>query len=434
MASPQHSPSPLASPSDPTQDLPRHRQPSASSTSAGSFSPAPSPPLQPPAMTPSAVPQAPITHPDVQSLLEQTRLLLDQQRHVFHQERANFDGERKLWDDERRQLKARILELEIALAPTARKTARPGIGKSTMENSGRFGPPRLVPASNGARASGRSSRGASGEKFWEGSSSRQGSASRTFSDADDARLPSISERAPPPRPPASTAPPRADPTDANRLVSGGIDVSVIRQDLDGISLKPSALPPAVVAKVQSPSPLRSPEAVPEAAAGPTGGLSAVSSADDIYIKDAGHTPNAPRRMSKAESEAGSTPTQAQHTCRPDVAAEDAAICPEDYDDPPLKGPLSLPADGAEDDSRFLSELDARLLREARKVVHASPSSGSPSEASVAESAGEGDEGEQRERSSPSPIRQPEPEIRLKLKSSMNFGSAFGVGVVGHAQG
>ena len=175
---------------------------------------------------------------------------------MFDEERALFAQERALWEAERQALHARIGELEGV--PSGWGSAA-GAGKATADDTGRFGPPRPALGVNGSRTSSRqASRGERGEKFWEGSSSRHGSvASRAFPEPDDARLPSIAETsnhtAPESGPPsarfASRSPERSD----RRVVSSGIDISVIRDDLDGISLKPSALPAALVAKVHSPS-------------------------------------------------------------------------------------------------------------------------------------------------------------------------------------
>ena len=123
--------------------------------------------------------------------------------------------------------------------------------------------------------------------------------------------------------------------------------------------------------------------------------------EEFLTKDAGHTPNNPRRLSTADS-ATLTPTQAQgaHVHRPSAVAAANALLEAD-DDVPLKGPLALPSDGS-DDSPFLSELDAKLLREARKAVF--PASEDSSVVADEEAVDDSDDGDA---ASPA-VRQPEP--------------------------
>ena len=440
VASPEPSSSPHAL--NPDSGIQFRRQGSRSSTSNGFFSPVTSPPRQISFNSSNDASQQTSNPPDssnsfVKAYIDQSRTLLDQQRRVFDQERSLFDQERALWDTERKTLYARIKELESAGGDVAgRKSSRPSLDSMT-----RHGVSRQDISGSGSVSRGpsrQSSLGETGDKFWEGSSSRQGSVvSRTFNapHSDDSRLPSISEnesKADMPRDSDASSnalsPNAAPPETAKTLVGTGIDISVLRKDLDGISLKPSAVPPSIVAQVQSPSPLQSPPPT-GVSTDPTRGLSGPTLSDDNLTKHAGHTPNASRNFD-AESRASetATPTQTRHPQHPQHPHQSSAAtrgahgesgAPLLDDDPELQGPLALDGDGAEN-SQFLNTLDAKLLQEARKVVHAPPSDAS----SVSDEAiDDKDQGG-------SLIRQPEPDIRLKLRRSMNFGSAFGVRAVG----
>lgn len=87
--------------------------------------------------------------------------------------------------------------------------------------------------------------------------------------------------------------------------------------------------------------------------------------------------------------------------------------PDLPEDPALKGPLGLIND-EEHDNSFLSELDQKLLDQARRIL--SPASDS----------GKIDEDES---DAELPTKEQEPEI--KFKKSTNFGTAFGISSYGN---
>ncbi|KAI9795219.1 MAG: hypothetical protein M1833_007301 [Piccolia ochrophora] len=352
--------------------------------------------------------------------IDQSRALLEQQRHVFEQERALFEQERAIWETERRALCARIQELEQAVPRNEGGRTRVSSASTTSSLPIKAKPsPFGSLGSNGANGpdSRHSSLDESGNKFWEGSSSRNGSvASRTFPSArsEESSLPSISETSngePAHKPEGWQFDENLSPTSAARststVVGTGIDISLVQKDLDGISLKPSAVAPAIVARVHSPSPVRSPS--PSKVVSPSAEHHHIlSPLNDKLTKDAGHTPNAPLSYSVCDSGSGlATPTQIDHLHAPSATAPPGPD-EESYvdEDPELKGPLSLQKDGSTD-VQFLTQLDSKLLEEARKIVYA------PSESS-SETASEQDA-----------VKPAEGEPGLRFKRSMNFGSAFG---------
>ncbi|KAI9676172.1 MAG: hypothetical protein M1817_000917 [Caeruleum heppii] len=407
-------------------------------------------------------------------LVDRYSALLDRQTRIADDERALHRQQREAWDVERQRLKAEIKALRLSLEGTfagTRSTAPSSVtspveGEVTRNGSG----------FDGSVASRHSSQGETGARFWEGGS-RQSSAtpSRTFSAprSEDCRLPSISETG---RSHAETFP-RRKPSDqisphpanthndtTSNIVNKGIDVSHIRQDLDGITLKASAVPPAIVAKVQSPTPsLQSPASTIDSLASPstvkstfdTSKLSAHSppAPESNLTKYAGHTPNAASiSISTASPDSGlATPTQSEFPRRPPVTTNMSSMAvgepgPVEMDeDPALRGPLGLENDGTTD-PHFLTELDKRLIQEARKTIYVPSETSSSPTTSVAVSvtddnsvASGGDHGKDdstgaAERDdlhlSPGAEVDPEPEVKLKFKRSMNFGSAFGVGQLG----
>ncbi|KAI9812738.1 MAG: hypothetical protein M1827_004494 [Pycnora praestabilis] len=334
--------------------------------------------------------------------VEQSRALMEQQRKVSEQERALFAQERKLWDTERQALSARIKELEVAVESNQGRRSTelsPGLpSRDLVSSSGKLlynTPGRSGSAPAAITGANHYSKVDTSDKFWEGLSSRKGSAaSRTFSDSpkDESRLPCIVESESPTRKP------------------GGIDISHVQTGLDGITLKLSAVAPDVIAKVMSPSgesALQSPS--------PTRPLSGkwtkqgvLSSYHPSLTKDAGHTPMA--RHLDGNSSGMETPIQAHHLHRPSVAVPREELSPDEQtldDDPELQGPFGLVNNG-DQDKAFLNKLNTKLLVEARKVVYL------PSETSSVNGDEEGP-----------PVEHAEPEVRLKIKRSMNFGSAFG---------
>ena len=351
---------------------------------------------------------------------------MDQQRQVFEQERSLFAAERALWNIERQELLGKIKDLEAALAEQKSSPAVPEADgkdgdtaqKSTSSRHGTFGSVNF-----GSTTSSRSASGSS-ERFWEGPSSRSGSvASRTFSNGqgtEEGRLASISENSTssstsptniiPGGPTRTLSPPINQPDAVDHPRSQSVDVSTVEKGLDGIQLKAAAVAQAKIGQLQSPSPLLSPlvKASSESSGVPPSNLSPPHNPN--LTKHAGHTPNA--SVFSLEDSGQITPTQKGAAHRPSVAAplatRDANVQAED---PELKGPLGL-LNETDKDTAFLSELDSKLLQEARRIVYPSSS----------ETSSNADPADHEEENS---SIQPEPEVRLKFKRSMNFGSAFG---------
>lgn len=356
--------------------------------------------------------------------IDQSRALLDRQRRVFDEERSLFDQERAMWETERRALYARIKELETltrksdALTTSgdhplqwqynsSKKPSNVGIYGQSPQSSGTVD----VGNKDGPSSSRHPSLPESGEKFWEGGSSRSRSnPSRVFATTapDDGGLTAIAEI------PGLTIPGGREPTQSGSQagrdpidVSHGVDISLVQHDLDGITLKTSAVPAKILSNLTSPvsPPSAQFPAVNDASSG-SGRTSLAAALSEVNLtKDAGHTPNAPTEMEDLatgvdETDDGvATPTQTQNLHRPSLAmtAGNASAILSDSDeengnrdeDRPLAGPLSLPTEGesAPDSSLFLQVLDSKLLHAARTVVHR------PSDASSVSKGGSSTEGD-----------------------------------------
>ncbi|KAI9810319.1 MAG: hypothetical protein M1826_003656 [Phylliscum demangeonii] len=421
--------------------------PAGSVSASASASASPSQPRSPPMPLSTA-------------FMDQSRALLDQQRRIFDQERLLFDQERALWQTERQALYDRIQHLERdPAAPRSTSLLKPAADVERWNAGGRgAGPfPPLSPAEtveqlmrhNPALRS--PLRPSPESKFWEGRSRTEGVVpSRVFD----------SPPPPPPPPPPSTATvlspsqgqrervasqpgfvtpssategsgqrhrhqqhePRLDGFEDTRVISAGIDISLVDEALDGITLKASALRGFL--KVRSPpasaSTLPSPEQSRRRRLNDRHHLTIpLPNAEEAnLIQDAGHTPTAPtlslsltslaslveeggeagehaQRDGKGEGtrkDNGMTtpgdnkenhppdseerrPTQAQAPHPPDQGGADAS---EIDPDPALHGPLTLQND-ASADHRFLAELNSRLQHEAQR---ASPNAGSPDEVKI----------------------------------------------------
>ncbi|KZF22914.1 hypothetical protein L228DRAFT_238812 [Xylona heveae TC161] len=360
--------------------------------------------------------------------IEQSRLLLEQQRKVFEQERQLFQQERAMWETERKVLQARIAELESAAGPFGKRS-----GISTpLEGYPALSLSTKVPLGAGNLSS-QSSRQTTPldqtERFWEGGSSRKssGGTSRTFSSAmrEDHHLPSISENAPSlGKEPQEISPGASLSPAGNSVVGNGIDISLVEKELDGISLKPTALPPEIVAKVTSPSaasPLRSssPSRAPNDRN--TGSENLAPPVDNLTM-DAGHTPPAPRPLDENTS-AIPTPRQT----RAEVSANDQELPPpipeEETDgDVELRGPLGLTNVTAKDEI-FLNQLNSKLVQAAEQMASLASETSSTTDASSETNTNDNQEGS---------AAGQEPEVKLKFKRSMNFGSAFGSSNVGRS--
>lgn len=359
------------------------------------------------------------------SYIEQSRELLENQRAHFETERALFAQERQLWAKERVLLRTKISELESLLksqkSQPIQSTCHLKLASGTSQNLD-------------------SHDHLSSAQVWEGSSpgSRPTRVFRGGEIPDNAHLSPISEwgGSNPPSLDAALSP-RARAVDVpSATVSVPVPIEKLDSRLDGITLKSTALPPNVVARVitpPSPSPLETsspaPASVPSAAARPGMEhrnslklrLSELGPPNENLVRDAGHTPMAiievdvSQRTTVNASPVGIPPCEevqeegplAPMVTRMHQPSENAeSYFPDVPDDPSLKGPLGLIND-EEHDSSFLNELDSRLLDQARRIL--STSTPSEPEEPDADDPGQGEQ---------------EPEI--KFKKSTNFGTAFGL--------
>lgn len=350
---------------------------------------------------------------DITAYIDQSRGVMENQRLSFDRERASWNEERKLWDTERAMMQARIRELEFAINKSG---IRQSVTDSNYHHSQPFSPDHVTSGSisNGHDSRRSSSSGSRDHPIWEGSSSGT-VATRVFSNEEmtkaEERLPSIAEDE---SSPSKALSPMTN--QGQRKASVGIPIEMIDSKLDGITIKSTALPPAFIAKVitpTSPSPVISPSL--RSNAPPPVKLQILGEAnleDTNLTKHAGHTPMGPRLAVQGivDTQSGvDTPTQENpYAPQPSVRipSEKAdTYFPAPDDDPELKGPLGL-VSKPENDNHFLQELDQRLLSEAHKAVY------TPSENSV--SGEQDDDG-----------RDDDSEPKLKLKPSKNFGSSFG---------
>ncbi|KAK2751573.1 hypothetical protein FQN55_000294 [Onygenales sp. PD_40] len=331
--------------------------------------------------------------------IEQSRLALQTLRLSFERERAAFAEERKLWDKERAIMKRQIAEMERG----QRKTDRPTTGSGMA-----------------ARQGGNHTEDTQ-HHIWEGSSPTAKPTRIFLNETDDQRpripkhqdhdigyAPSLDEALSPGSPPV------------DRSNAVGVPIELLDSSLDGITLKSTALPLDIAAKVSSPSasahtsPSQKQTAEPKAPFHLE--LSKLGPPEENLVRDAGHTPKAvitqDPDMDDASTVSGSmmgeSPLAPQHTQQHIESSE--SYSPEVDDDPALQGPLGLKNDETQD-HEFLEALDKRLLNEARKIVQASPGSdfGSDEEENLSDRA----------------LPEQEPEPGIKFKRSTNFGSAFG---------
>ncbi|KAJ5573892.1 uncharacterized protein N7459_008319 [Penicillium hispanicum] len=365
------------------------------------------------------------------SYIDQSRELLDNQRATFEAERRLFAQERRLWEKERSLLKTKIAELEALLKSqrsllTNANASAPHLGKSTFGTL-----PPLAPNDTGLHSA----------QVWEGSSPG-GRPTRVFRDEeipDNTHLSPIIEGSAsnPPSLDAALSP-RSRPVDTSgATVSVPVPIEKLDSRLDGITLKSSALPPGVVARVitpPSPSPLEtSPAPAPSAPARPDVEhrnslklkLSDLGPPNENLVRDAGHTPMAifeadgSQRSTKEASPLEEPQSQEEIPLAPAATKAHQPIehaesyFPDLPDDPALKGPLGLTND-EEHDSSFLNELDQKLLDQAKRLLSSSGASVDPSESDPEVSSRGAEE--------------QEPEI--KFKNSTNFGTAFGLSSLG----
>lgn len=357
--------------------------------------------------------------------IAQSRKLLEKQRVHYEGERELFAQERRLWEQERSILRAKIAELESSL-----KSTRNQIGVSGSSAKPMFGTSQFQGSSDYHSA-----------QVWEGSSPG-GRPTRVFRDeeiSDNTHLLPITDV--PPSLDAALSPQSRAVDASGATVSVPVPIEKLDSRLDGITLKSTALPPGVVARVitpPSPSPLEtSPASGPSAPARPEMEhrnslklkLSELPPPNVRLLKDAGHTPMAiiepdgSQRSTKEASpmedppynqeEAPLAPVVTQIRQPPEVSE---SYFPDLPDDPALKGPLGLTNDETHDNN-FLSELDQKLqdqalLSQAKRVL-------SPSTESIDPDDPDSDLPKQGEQ---------EPEF--KFRKSTNFGTAFGLSNIG----
>ena len=358
------------------------------------------------------------------SFIDQSRELLENQRFNFEAERKLFAQERQLWDKERSLLRTKIAELEILLRNL----------RSLTINS-------FSPQLGSLPYRGPSDTGLHSAQVWEGSSPG-GRPTRVFRDEekypDNSHLSSVTEGNDrnPPSLDAALSPQALADDFSGASVSIPVPIEKLDSKLDGITLKSSALPPSVVARVitpPSPSPLDTPAPVASAPARPSMEhrnslklkLSELGPPNENLVRDAGHTP-----MAVIEAD-GSQRSTKEASPLPEPQGEDEAplapfstgvdqpteqaqsYFPDLPDDPALQGPLGLTNKEEHDDS-FLSELDQKLLDQAKKIQLDSRESVDTSESDT---------------DLPSQEEQEE-EPGIKFKNSTNFGTAFGLSSLG----
>ncbi|KAI2793806.1 hypothetical protein POX_a00392 [Penicillium oxalicum] len=368
------------------------------------------------------------------SYIDQSRELLETQRAHSDSERALFTLERQLWAKERALLRAKISELESML----RCERSASTYSTTHPFKPAFSSPQYPEIHDHVPSA----------QVWEGSSPSH-RPTRVFLDEEPLVNPHLSplstgHSSEPPSLDAALSP-RARAVDAPMPnVSIPVPIEKVDSKLDGITLKSTALPPNVVARVitpPSPSPLEAPSPAPATSSTrPVRPgmehrnslklrLSDLGPPNENRVRDAGHTPMA---VIDVDVSLGTTenasPTEGLPSEVPELEEEEAPLAPaatnvhqpsehaESYfpdvpDDPALQGPLGLIND-EEHDSKFLSELDSRLLSQAKRLLSIS---------TISDDGPEPDDGV-------TPDGEPEPEIRFK--KSTNFGTAFGISSLG----
>lgn len=339
------------------------------------------------------------TYAEFAAYIEQSRSLLERLQANFERERAAFAEERKLWNMERALLKSRITLLESTRKDGSDRSNGTSSKAAHLRTDFSFqGRPdsRDPSQQNGGSNNG----GQNGHHVWEGSSPGSMRPTRVFPDENNfGHQPSLD----------AALSPQSRAVDRSMETSVSVPVEKVDSELDGIRLKSTALPPDVAAKVvkSNPEPQRR---MPEGRTPLKLKLSDLGAPDENLTRDAGHTPMAilgtESYQSPTDDMAGEenplTPTTTRQQLQP-VESSDSYFPLDLPDDPALKGPLSLQND-AEADKSFLSELDQKLLDEARKAV-----------------SGPSDEHDD----SDDDDDQNEPDSELKLKDSTNFGTAFG---------
>ncbi|KAJ5165144.1 uncharacterized protein N7500_006974 [Penicillium coprophilum] len=354
------------------------------------------------------------------SYIDQSRALLQSQRVNFETERALFAQERQLWEKERALLRSKITELEVLVKSRGNKTNQLGPEAAKLVLAG--------------GVSQYNTNGFAAAQVWEGTSPGT-RPTRVFLDhesPDQSYLSPISESGLNLPSLDQALSPQSQPVAASGgPVSLPVPIEKLDSTLDGITLKSTALPPAVVARVitpPSPSPLTSPGTAPSTAVRPSMEhrnsfklkLSELGPPNENLLRHAGHTPMAiiegdDSRRSTQDGSPSEIPSQIEEGPLSPVptnvhqpSENKASYFPDVPEDPALKGPLGLIND-EEHDSNFLNELDQKLLDQAKNILGNSVESADPNES---------------DSESEFP-RQDEKEPEMKFKKSTNFGTAFG---------
>ena len=350
-----------------------------------------------PAMNPSSTLES--------DYLDQLRSLLEHQRANFETERAR---ERQLWETERALLKSRISELESSLNGSRDGGA---VHHNHHRNADNYSD--SVPTNTSSQV-------------WEGSSPG-GQPTRVFHEKgkslDEGSSTSLSLDE------ALSTQSRAT-TDVSAAVPVPVPIEKLDSKLDGITLKSSALPPEVVARVMtppSPSPSQSPSSSASQEPSPPPSqkspaehkhthththilklkLEELGPPDRNLTRDAGHTPMAAVVDATPTEDDANKTDDGEEVGQPTEKSD--SYFPDLPEDPALKGPLSL-LNEEEHDRGFLNELNQKLLDETRQAP-SSPSSDNPS-------------GQGQEKDIETPIHG-EQDPELKFKDTKNFGTAFG---------
>ncbi|EEA24374.1 hypothetical protein TMatcc_007465 [Talaromyces marneffei ATCC 18224] len=379
------------------------------------------------------------TYKEFAVYVEQSRSLLESQRLHFERERVLFAEERKVWETERALLKSRIAELEAAAGRNNVQSYTNQFRPSFSLKGGGVSSAGLWQSDEFSNAS----RDTQEHHVWEGPLPSSRRPTRVFPGENDVDM----------KPTLYLAPTEAngfglraslDAALSPRLFdrTGQISILVpiekVDSQLDGITLKSTALPPDVVAKVMTPptsiSPTSSPPKDEPDTSKPASEvklplklkLSDLGPPDENLVRNAGHTP-----MEVLGTEILGTEAEVSHQSPNEVSLDEAGMVTEEAplapvvtkqpvengdsyfpvmdvdDDPALKGPLTLENnEGA--DSAFLLQLDQKLLHEAKKAI--GRSFDTEEEVDSEDDTAGGDN---------------EPDPELKLKPSTNFGTAFG---------
>ena len=359
----------------------------------------------------------------------------------MERQRKVHSEERDLWHIERKELEEKIVKLEVSLqryqAISSSQATSP-IDKSGSAANSSFWSMLSTETSRGTNTS------STGDEFWRGPKidvqpTRTFSANSTQTHKSGDRLPSIAENAHT-RNRKESSEHSTDKQGARHKPS--INSADIDKNLDGITFKTGGLAPGVVKNIMTP---QSPSPVPASPSKISPGTislpsSALEAPEDIFTKDAGHTPLARRSYFNNDgpgSTDAETPTQPElerpplepHTTAVKLPSERSDSYfppvpderePIDNEDPELKGPLGLTND-ASADNKFLSALDSKLEQAAKS----SPSSDNLDSPAVAGASSNINSDQQRGDDDVPDFEQPDHEPRLRIKRSINFGSAFG---------